>query len=274
MRWTDAQTHSRANSRTGFRNTLLTLFTTSALAVCLALPLPVSAQATQPQPAPSKPQALPPVPAPAVPPPSAPQVAPPRFLVLLDAAHGGNDIGARLTPALLEKDLTLDLANRLRSMLAARGIPITTTRDADATLPAVNRAEVANRTPFAACILIHATATGSGVHLYTSSLAPTPLVKFMPWQTAQSGYVTQSLKLSSDIDSALAHAEVPVTIGRTSIQPMDSFACPAVAVEIAPLQAGASTKGLPISDEAYQRQILDALAAAIGEWRNDWRQQP
>lgn len=274
MRWTDAQTHSRANSRTGFRNTLLTLCTTSALAVCLALPLPVSAQATQTQPAPPKPPALPPVPAPAVPPPSAPQVAPPRFLVLLDAAHGGNDIGARLTPALLEKDLTLDLANRLRSMLAARGIPITTTRDADATLPAVNRAEVANRTPFAACILIHATATGSGVHLYTSSLAPTPLVKFMPWQTAQSGYVTQSLKLSSDIDSALAHAEVPVTIGRTSIQPMDSFACPAVAVEIAPLQAGASTKGLPISDEAYQRQILDALAAAIGEWRNDWRQQP
>lgn len=279
MRWTESQansqTNSRANSRTGFRNcTLLRFCTSSALAVCLALPFLASAQATQTPPPAPKPQALPPVPAPAVPPPTAPQVAPPRFLVLLDAAHGGNDIGARLTPALLEKDLTLDLSSRLRSMLAARGIPITTTRDSDATLPAVNRAEVANRTPFAACILIHATATGSGVHLYTSSLAPAPLVKFVPWQTAQSGYVTQSLKLSSDIDSALAHAEVPVTIGRTSIQPMDSFACPAVAVEIAPLQAGASTKALPISDESYQRQILDALAAAIGEWRNDWRQQP
>jgi N-acetylmuramoyl-L-alanine amidase len=95
----------------------------------------------------------------------------------------------------------------------------------------------------------------------------------MPWQTAQSAYVTQSLKLSSDIDSALAHAEVPVTLGRTALQPMDSFACPAVAVEIAPLQAGASTKAQPISDEEYQRAILGALAAAIDEWRKDWRQQ-
>jgi N-acetylmuramoyl-L-alanine amidase len=270
MRWINPP----AAFRTCFRNhTLLSFLASSALAVWLALPMLVSAQAAQAPPAPPRAPALPPVPAPAVPPPSAPQVAP-RFLVLLDAAHGGNDIGARLTPALLEKDLTLDLSNRLRSMLAARSIQVTTTRDSDATLPAVNRAETANRTPFAACILIHATATGSGVHLYTSSLAPAPLVKFMQWETAQSAYVTQSLKLSSDIDSALAHAEIPVMLGRTSIQPMDSFACPAVAVEIAPLQAGASTKALPISDESYQRQILDALVAAINEWRNDWRQQP
>jgi N-acetylmuramoyl-L-alanine amidase len=194
--------------------------------------------------------------------------------VLLDPAHGGSDTGARLTPALLEKDLTLELSIRLRSMLSARGIQVTVTRDSDTTLPAVNRAETADRTPFAACIVIHATATGSGAHLYTSSLAPAPLVKFMPWQTAQSAYVTQSLKLSSDIDSALAHAEIPVTLGRTSLQSLDSFACPAVAVEIAPLQAGVSTKARPLSDESYRREILNALAAAIDEWRNDWRQQP
>lgn len=238
--------------------------------LCLALPMLLAGQSVQTPPAPAKAPPLPPVPAAPV---SAPQVAP-RFLVLLDAAHGGSDTGARLTPALLEKDLTLDLSNRLRSLLSARGIGVTTTRDSDAALPAVNRAEIANRTPFAACILIHATATGSGVHLYTSSLAATPLIKFMPWETAQSAYVTQSLKLSSDIDSALAHSEIPVTLGRTSLQPMDSFACPTVAVEIAPLQAGASTKASPISDEAYQRTILDALTAAINEWRNDWGQQP
>ncbi|MGC2162112.1 MAG: N-acetylmuramoyl-L-alanine amidase [Silvibacterium sp.] len=239
------------------------------VAPCLALPMLLAAQAAQTPPPPAKPPAMPSVPAPAPP----PQVAP-RFLVLLDAAHGGSDTGARLTPTLLEKDLTLDLANQLRSLLSARGIGVSTTRISDETLSADNRAEIANHTPFAACILIHATATGSGVHLYTPSLAPAPLVKFMPWQTAQSAYVTQSLKLSSDIDSALAHAEIPVTLGRTSLQPMDSFACPAVAVEVAPLVGGVSTQGKPITDEAYQRTILDALAAAIEEWRNDWRQQP
>lgn len=237
----------------------------------LALPMLLAGQAAQVPPS-AKTPALPPVPA--APAPAATPPVAPRFLVLLDAAHGGSDTGARLHPALVEKDVTLDLSNRLRSMLAARGIGVTTTRDSDTMLSAINRAETANRTLFAACILIHATATGSGVHLYTSSLAPAPLTKFMPWQTAQSAYVTQSLKLSSDIDSALAHSEIPVTLGRTSLQPMDSFACPAVAVEIAPLQGGASTVARPVSDETYQRTILGALAAAIDQWRSDWGQQP
>jgi N-acetylmuramoyl-L-alanine amidase len=236
------------------------------LGIFLSVPLALSGQAAQ--------SLQPPTSAPAMPPaPMAPHAAP-RFAVLLDAAHGGSDTGARLTATFLEKDLTLDLSNRLRSMLNARGMPVITTRLSDAMLPPSSRAEIANRTPFAACILIHATATGSGVHLYTSSLAPSAPVKFLPWQTAQSAYVTQSLKLSSDIDSALAHAEIPVTLGRTSLQPMDSFACPAVAVEIAPLQAGGSTKARPVSDESYQREILEALAAAIDQWRNDWGQQP
>ena len=224
-------------------------------------------QAPAPGPVPPAP------PAPSVPSPVAPNVAP-RFLVVLDAAHGGNDIGARISDHLLEKDITLSLAMRLRSMLSAHGIGVITTRDSDADSSATSRAETANHTPAAACILIHATATGSGVHLYTSSLAPTPVTRFLPWQTAQSAYVTQSLKLSSEIDSALAHAEIPVSLGRTFLQPMDSLTCPAVAVEVAPLAAGATTKATPLTNTAYQRSILDALTAAIDEWRTDWRQQP
>lgn len=227
----------------------------------------------QGQQAPPPAPALPAQPVPPVPAPAQPSVAP-RFLVVLDAAHGGNDTGARITDRILEKDITLSLTARLRSMLSAHGIGVIMTRDSDVNPTAVARAETANRTPASACILIHATATGSGVHLYTSSLAPTPLARFMPWQTAQSGWVTQSLKLSSEIDSALAHAEIPVTLGRTFVQPMDSLTCPAVAVEVAPLMGGASTKATPLSDAAYQRSILDAVTAALDEWRNDWRQQP
>lgn len=241
-------------------------------ALCLVFPALLTAQTAQTPPAPIQVPTAPSA-APGMPPPPPPSVAP-AFTILLDAAHGGSDTGARLSPNLLEKNLTLDLSNHLRSMLAARGIQVTVTRASDATLPAQTRAEIANRTPFAACILIHATATGSGAHLYTSSLAPTQLQNFLPWQTAQSAYVTRSLKLLSDIDSAFAHAQIPITLGRTSLQPMDSFACPAVAVEIAPLQSGSSTKSEPLTDSAYQRTILNALVAALDEWRNDWRQQP
>jgi N-acetylmuramoyl-L-alanine amidase len=242
---------------------------------CLAAALLPLVAGNAQQPAPQSSDSLPPATArmPSVPSPATPNVAP-RFLVVLDAAHGANDTGARVTSQELEKDITLSLSIRLRSTLSAHGIGVVTTRESDVNPSFNTRAEVANRTSAAACILIHATATGSGVHLYTSSLAPTPVTRFLPWQTAQSAYVTQSLKLSSEIDSALAHAEIPVTLGRTSLQPMDSFACPSVAVEVAPLAAGATTKAKPLSDAAYQRSILDALTAAIEEWRNDWRQQP
>ena len=234
----------------------------------LLLPALLAAQSTPPQP-----QTMPPAPAPSVPAPAPPQVAL-KYTVLLDASHGDTDTGARLAPNLLEKDLTLDLANRLRSMLAARGIDVAETRTSDISLSADQRAEIANKTPFSACILIHATATGSGVHLYTSSLAPTPPQKFMPWLTAQSAYAARSLKLLSDMESAFAHAEIPVTLGRTALQPMDSFACPAVAVEVAPLRRRASSKTEPLDNPDYQRAVLDALSAALAQWRGEWRQQP
>lgn len=198
----------------------------------------------------------------------------PQYVVVLDAAHGGSDVGAQFSDKLLEKDLTLGFSVRLRQALASRGIQVITTRDADATVPMVARAEIANHTLAAACITLHATATGSGVHLFTSSLTPIAYTKFLPWQTAQAAYVTQSLRLSSEINAALGHAAVPVTLGRTSLQPMESFACPAVAVEMAPLKAGNTTKATPLTDVGYQNKIIDALTAALAQWKNDWRQQP
>jgi N-acetylmuramoyl-L-alanine amidase len=196
----------------------------------------------------------------------------PQFVVLLDAAHGNSDIGARISDKVLEKDLALALSMRLRAALTSRGISVVTTRDTDAAVPMLNRAETANHALAAACLTLHVTATGSGAHLFTSSLSPAPNARFLPWQTAQAAYVTQSLKLSSEINSALAHVAVPVTLGRTALHPMDSFACPAVAVEVAPLQSGNTTKFAPLTDTTYQNKIVDALAAALAQWKNDWRQ--
>jgi N-acetylmuramoyl-L-alanine amidase len=213
---------------------------------------------------------------PVPPPPSFPAAAnpsvQPRFAVVIDAAHGGPDGGAKLQNNVLEKDITLALGERLRSLLRARGIEVVTTRDADVNLPVLHRAEVSNHARAAACLLLHATATGSGVHLFTSALAQAEPQRVEPWETAQAAYSTQSLKLEAEIDSAFAHAQVPVTLGRASVQPMDNLACPAVAVEVAPLVGGHVTSGRPVTDAAYQTSIVDAIAAALEQWRSDWRQ--
>jgi N-acetylmuramoyl-L-alanine amidase len=208
------------------------------------------------------------------PPPAPPAVVrpAPRFAVVIDAAHGGADSGARLSDHLLEKDLVLSLSVRLRSMLSARGIAVTTTRESDSAITALNRAETANHVGAAACITLHATTSGSGVHLFTASLTPVPMTRFLPWETAQGAYAEQSLRLSSEFDSAMTHTEIPVTLGRTALQPLDSFTCPAVVVEISPLSGTARVTAL--SDPAYQDRIVAALAAAIEQWQRDWRQQP
>ncbi len=241
-------------------------------ACCFGLGISAVSQqpATSPHNSPNLPSAPMPRAFPAAPLPS----VQPHFSVVLDAAHGGTDSGAHLEEQLQEKDVVLALSVRLRSMLAARGIPVLTTRESDVNVAPLQRAQAANHAVAAACISLHATATGSGVHLFTSSLAPTTLTRFLPWQTAQSAYITQSLRLSSEINSAMAHAEVPVSLGRTSIQPMDSFACPAVAVEIAPLAGVNGGAPASLSNAAYQTRIVEAIAAAVQQWREDWRQQP
>src|SRR3984885_4345214 len=216
-------------------------------------------------------QTTPPPPPPPAPPPAQPSVvktAPPRFGVVIDAAHGGSDSGARLSDHQLEKDLVLTLSVRLRSTLAAHGIYVVTTRESDNAIPALNRAETANHVGAAACITLHATTSGSGIHLFTASLTPIPVTKFLPWETAQGAYAEQSLRLSSEIDSAMTHTEIPVTLGRTALQPLDSFTCPAVVVEISPLSGTAHVT--PLSDPAYQERIVAALAAAVEQWQRGW----
>ncbi len=207
-------------------------------------------------------------------PPPQPSAVQPRFVVVLDAAHGGQDTGAKLSDKLFEKNVTLALSVRLRSVLTARGIQVITTRESETAISAQNRAEIANRADAAACISLHATATGTGIHLFTSSLSQTAPTRFLPWQTAQSAFITRSLKLSSEINSALAHTETPVTLARTSMQPMDNFACPAVAIEIAPLAAAGGKPALQLDSVDYQSRVVDALAAALMAWRGEWRQQP
>lgn len=234
------------------------------------------------------PAAVPPVTMPAPPPPSiSPSTTVPsgipaavqphptelRFTVLLDPAHGGADTGAMLDAATTEKSYTLALANRLHGMLYARGIRSILTRDSDVALDNSARATVANRSQASACILLHATATGNGVHLFTSSLPTVTEADarraFLPWQTAQAAYETASLRLESDVDGELTRQHIPVLLARTSLMPLDSMGCPAVAIEIAPFDANT-----PLADPAYQQKIVDALTAALAAWRSDWRLQP
>ena len=65
--------------------------------------------------------------------------------VVLDAGHGGSQQGTASETGLLEKEITLDLAERARKLLEARGFTVVMTRTTDETLSLKERATTANR---------------------------------------------------------------------------------------------------------------------------------
>ena len=247
-------------------------------AVLLGIPATIAAGVTasallgQTQPAPA-PAALQNQPAAAQ---NQPASAVNRNVVVLDPAHGGPDAGAKLGDRLLEKDVTLALAARLRTALTAAGFTVVSTREADSFNPLTTdqRAETANRAHAMACLVIHATGSGSGVHLYTSTLEPKDPpdaadgdFEPTPWDLAQAESVRESLHLESDLGTALGAAKVPVVMARAAVRPLDNLMCPAVAVEVAPLGV-AGGDATAVSDPDYQQRLAETLTRALQAWRS------
>ena len=202
-----------------------------------------------------------------------------RNVIVLDPAHGGVDSGSRIGGNILEKDVALALAFKLRSLLAARGFNVIMTRDSDlsggdtpsdagtpaAALALDDRAGIANHARGAACLLLHATGSGVGVHLYSSELTPAPVeTDLLPWLTAQAAWVPQSEQLEKALATALNRARIPLVVSAASVRPVDSLTCPALVVELAPRTADPAT----INDAGYQQRIAEAIATSLIFWQN------
>ncbi|WP_263381572.1 N-acetylmuramoyl-L-alanine amidase family protein [Granulicella arctica] len=192
-----------------------------------------------------------------------------RNLIVLDPAHGNQDSGATINNQP-EKEITLAFATTLKTLLTAKGFTVVSTREAE--LPAVlttdQRAGTANHLRPVACIVLHATSTGDGVHIFTSSLPATsdpyePAAQ-ISWESAQTTYLAQSQHLANDLGLALVRTKVPAVLIRTALRPLDNLTCPAVAIELAPLKNGNHRP----ADEAYQQRVADTLAAALLTWRD------
>lgn len=186
-------------------------------------------------------------------------------VVLLDPARGGAESGARIADRMPEKQVTLDLAGRLASLLRARGFTVATTREADADVTNDARAAMANNLHPIACILLHATPSGSGVHLYTTALHQKVAPSGTPvrWDEAQAAYADRSHALADEVKAALQQSKVKASVGQTWMRPLDNMQCSAVAVEIAPEKDGTGAE-----DNSYQARISNALANMLLQWRN------
>ncbi|MBN1938567.1 MAG: N-acetylmuramoyl-L-alanine amidase [Candidatus Aminicenantes bacterium] len=101
--------------------------------------------------------------------------------VVLDPGHGGTDPGCILADGPYEKDLTLDIALKLKEILEAEtDLAVVLTRETDIAVPLENRTIVANQRKADLFISIHVNAfrlkTRQGIETFFLNFNPDPAV--------------------------------------------------------------------------------------------------
>jgi N-acetylmuramoyl-L-alanine amidase len=108
--------------------------------------------------------------------------------VVIDAGHGGHDRGGIPGQMVAEKEMTLDVAQRLKKVLTASGYRVVMTRDSDVFVPLGTRVAIANSYPNAIFVSIHfnsAKRSGAGgIETYFYSRESLPLASAIHYYVA------------------------------------------------------------------------------------------
>jgi N-acetylmuramoyl-L-alanine amidase len=119
--------------------------------------------------------------------------------VVLDAGHGGTDPGASSTSNVSEKEITLDIQNRLSALLRKNGFEVVVTRSDDHLIPLRERARLANGSSSDIFVSIHVNSiphpNNHGVETYY--LGPTndpKLTQLAAAENLTSGYALADLR--------------------------------------------------------------------------------
>jgi N-acetylmuramoyl-L-alanine amidase len=167
--------------------------------------------------------------------------------VVIDAGHGGHDRGGIPGQRIAEKDMTLDVALRLRNVLSANGIPVVMTRSSDVFVPLGGRVAIANSYRNAVFVCIHFNATGrsgaSGIETYFYSRDSLPLASAIHY------YVTGGAPSANR------------GVRRRGYYVLRKTTIPAVLVECGFLTN--PTEGAYAQSASYRQKLADEIAAGI-----------
>jgi N-acetylmuramoyl-L-alanine amidase len=200
-------------------------------------------------------------------------------VVVLDAAHGGTDLGARGANGIVEKDVVLALSRIVRSELERLGFHVVLTRDGDQNPSFDDRAAAANAHRDSIFISLHVSSTGPGgtaraySYAFTAARAAVPVqtsptgapakrpapvsAGWIEWDTAQEPFADQSRRLADVLQVELSQKfpGSPDISSTAAVRELRSVAAPAAAVELS---------SVTVDDARTLQAMAPALAAAIG----------
>jgi len=197
----------------------------------------------------------------------------PFTLVVLDPGHGGQDSGA-ICGAIFEKDLTLDIAQRVDRLLQAQGLATLMTRVGDSYVSLQDRAAVTNRARDCIFVSIHfneSKKTASGVETYYAEHQVAPAPRLVSWIPFFQGPAAESPTLASQ---SLARFIQEAMIARTKAANRGTKAeqffvianvdVPAVLVEAGFLNKEELAK---VESNDYRDQMAAAISEGILRYR-------
>ncbi len=188
--------------------------------------------------------------------PTRPRPRPVRGTVLLDAGHGGKDLGAVAVTGISEKWINLSIAKKVGRILEPYAVQVAYTRTSDATVSLKDRAEQANRLRPDLMVSFHA-----------DSFPKDRSVRGFNVYVAQGGSV-RSFRAGQMIADNLRGAGRRVhgerALRRARYYVLLRTTCPAVLIEAGFLSNRADANLL--NDRDQQDRIARAVAAAILEY--------
>jgi N-acetylmuramoyl-L-alanine amidase len=234
------------------------------------------------------------LPAPATPPVPLPIPAPGVRTIVIDPGHGGDELGARGSGGTLEKDVTLAVARKLRTLIESKlGLRVFMTREDDRTMTLDERSAYANSQKADVFLSIHANAglhpTLKGAEVYYLNLdradasaqrmaessdsqlptlgGGTRTIDLILWETAQARYLDESNALASFVEQSLRSRVVmsPRPVQQAPFRVLVGANMPAVLVEIGYLSNPEQEQSFRSGN--YQDQIAQALFDAIVRFR-------
>jgi N-acetylmuramoyl-L-alanine amidase/putative methionine-R-sulfoxide reductase with GAF domain len=215
----------------------------------------------------------------------------PKMRIVVDAGHGGWDLGTVGRRGLLEKDLVLEIAQRLGKLLESRlGAEVILTRKDDSYIPLDERASVANQAQADLFVSVHANysdlTSARGVETYYTNVFTAPNAKDLETRSGIGGKnfasatlssadlherIEQSRRLAASVQRSLYSTLSAGNPGlrdrgvkEASYVVLTETAMPGILAEVSFVSSPADEQKL--QNDGYREQIAEALYKGIARY--------